>query len=95
MDDWVTGQRLRKWRLAGHTSRRMDGRWSTFMLDWCPSRGKRSRGHPDLRWNDDIREFVNSLGLSNDITWRDLADNREGWALLAHDFASMSTKIPA
>eukprot|EP00973_Karenia_brevis_P044718 6192349-Karenia_brevis.AAC.1 len=45
-DDWVTAQRRRKWRLAGHTARRDDGRWSLQVASWTPGHGHRARGHP-------------------------------------------------
>ena len=34
VEDWVSGQMQRKYRLAGHLSRRIDGRWSIQMFDW-------------------------------------------------------------
>ena len=90
IDDWVTGQRLKKWQLAGHTSKRTDGSWSTYLLEWTPPYGKRKRGHPELRLLDDINSFVKLLG--EDWFWRDLAGDRQGWSHLACDYAMMSTK---
>eukprot|EP00973_Karenia_brevis_P085151 11818440-Karenia_brevis.AAC.1 len=44
--DWVEEQKRRKWRLAGHTARRDDARWSWKLLSWLPAEGKRSLGRP-------------------------------------------------
>ena len=32
VQDWVSQQRCRKWRLAGRTARRTDGHWSAKLL---------------------------------------------------------------
>eukprot|EP00973_Karenia_brevis_P072114 10018446-Karenia_brevis.AAC.1 len=58
IDDWVVSQRRRKWRLAGHTARREDGRWSTAVCHWTPVGGYRQRGHPHKRWSDDLDGFL-------------------------------------
>eukprot|EP00973_Karenia_brevis_P005864 799323-Karenia_brevis.AAC.1 len=44
-DDWITAQRRRKFRFAGHVARREDARWDTTLLNWTPE-GRRKRGHP-------------------------------------------------
>ena len=54
IDEWVAAQRRRKWRWAGHTARRDDGRWSTKILDWLPENGRRKVGHPVKKWTDDL-----------------------------------------
>eukprot|EP00973_Karenia_brevis_P079033 10967489-Karenia_brevis.AAC.1 len=46
IEDWVTAQRRKKWRWAGHLARRADGRWSTKLLEWTPVDGFRNPGHP-------------------------------------------------
>ena len=33
LEDWITAQRRRKYRWAGHVARREDSRWSTLLLD--------------------------------------------------------------
>ena len=90
IDDWVSGQRRRKWRLAGHTARRDDGRWSTAVLGLKPEMGSRSRGHPTKRWADDLDCFFGErFGLLRGL-WRDAAQDREHWASLEDEFVSQS-----
>ncbi|CAE8615196.1 unnamed protein product, partial [Polarella glacialis] len=54
IDDWVRQQRRRKWKWAGHAARRTDGRWSTTIIHWTPTDGRRRVGHPGKRWIDCI-----------------------------------------
>ena len=42
------------WRWAGHIARMKDNRWTKRCTEWQPRRGKRSRGRPSRRWQDDI-----------------------------------------
>ena len=42
------------WRWAGHIARMEDSRWTKRFTEWQPRRGKRSRGRPSRRWQDDI-----------------------------------------
>jgi len=90
IDDWVSGQRRRKWRLAGHTARRDDGRWSTAVLGLKPKMGSRSRGHPTKRWADDLDLFFGQrFGFLKGL-WREAAQDREHWASLEDEFVSQS-----
>ena len=43
-----------KWRWAGHIARMKDNRWTKRCIERQPRRGKRSRGRPSRRWQDDI-----------------------------------------
>ena len=43
-----------KWRWAGHVARMKDNSWAKRCTEWQPRRGKRSRGRPSRRWQDDI-----------------------------------------
>ena len=45
-----------KWKWAGHIARLEDNRWTKRCTEWQPRRGKRSRGRPSRRWQDDITE---------------------------------------
>ena len=45
-----------KWKWAGHIARLNDNRWTKRCTEWQPRRGKRSRGRPSRRWQDDITE---------------------------------------
>eukprot|EP00973_Karenia_brevis_P026315 3629418-Karenia_brevis.AAC.1 len=58
LEEWVTLQRRWKWRWAGHTARREDGRWSTAVLAWTPSEGSRKPGHPVKRWQDGLDDYL-------------------------------------
>ena len=87
LEDWVVIQRRRKWRLAGHCARRVDQRWSKRLLTWWPVGGARARGHPKLRWIDEINLFMwRSFGFAAD-SWTQLAASRELWSGLEGDFA--------
>ncbi len=84
VEDWVTEQRRRKWRWAGHVSRRTDGRWSTRMLYWLPHSGARERGRPATRWEDDLKEFAAIKGAK----WYTLAKDRGVWDGFEEEFVS-------
>ena len=43
-----------KWRWAGYIARMKDNRGSKRCIEWQPTRGKKSRGRPSRRWQDDI-----------------------------------------
>ena len=80
--DWLIGQRLRKWGLAGHTARRDDGRWSNFVLDWQPI-GQRKVGHPTQRWTDALSWFA----ASHRFDWQHKAHDRKERASWTKCFA--------
>jgi hypothetical protein len=80
--DWVQLQRQRKWKLAGLTARRTDGRWSKKLLEWRPwfrTQALRNVGRPRKRWSDD---FVKLAGGS----WTDAASNVTLWNVLETGF---------
>ena len=80
VEDWADAVRKSIWTLAGHISRRTDGRWSTEMLEWVPEEGARRAGHPHKRWRDDIEAVSAELLQSEDPQeWRLAAANREEW----------------
>ena len=80
VEDWADAVRKRIWTLAGHISRRTDGRWSTEMLEWTPEEGARRAGHPLKRWSDDIEAVSAKLLHSEDPQeWHIAAANREEW----------------
>eukprot|EP00973_Karenia_brevis_P073593 10224891-Karenia_brevis.AAC.1 len=86
VQDWVEEQRIRAWRLAGHTARRTDGRWSAKLLQWTPATGRRAVGHPLKRWGDRLAEF-HAHAFHGDANWIQTAQNRELWSTLEKDFA--------
>lgn len=48
----------RKWKWAGHVSRRTDGRWVGKLLEWRPKTGRNSVGGQPAIWADDIIKIV-------------------------------------
>ena len=64
-----------KWKWAGHIARLRDNRWT----EWQPRRGKRSRGQPSRRWQDDITE-------KEETTWIRKATDRRQWKTLMEGY---------
>ena len=63
-----------KWRWAGHIAR-MDNRWIKRCTEWQPRRGKRSRGRPSRRWQDDKTRKEGTI-------WNRKATDRRQWKTL-------------
>ncbi|XP_075990548.1 uncharacterized protein LOC142986144 [Anticarsia gemmatalis] len=57
-----------KWRWAGHLIRGHD-KWSKKVTRWYPREGKRKRGRPQKRWDDEIREVAG-------VMWNRVAQER-------------------
>jgi hypothetical protein len=75
VEDWVLGQRRRKWRWAGHLARRDDERWSSKIVTWIPEGGTRRVGRPERRWGDDLDNVLPDMkGI-----WMALAQDRDEW----------------
>ena len=68
-----------KWRWAGHIARMKDDRWTKRCTEWQPRRGKRSRGRPCRRWQDDIAR-------KEGTTWNRKATDRRQWNTLAEGY---------
>lgn len=60
-----------KWKYAGHNAKQIDNRWNTQILNWRPWLGKRERGRPQMRWDDDIKR--------HGLNWKRQAQNRNTW----------------
>ena len=90
IDDWVVAQRRRKWRLAGHTARRDDNRWSKTLLGWEPPYSNRGRGHPCKRWTSDLDAYFYYLDGTPRWVWKAVALNRERWQALEERFVSQA-----
>jgi hypothetical protein len=90
--DWVTEQTRRKYRLAGHVSRRNDGRWSAKVLCWSPEGGTRKRGRPERRWTDEFDTFFGALLQTRPGQWREIAADRETWKSFEEEFLSFCLK---
>lgn len=88
VDDWVTAQRRRKWRLAGHTARRQDNRWSEVLLGWEPASSNRGRGHPCKRWTTDLDSFFYARDGRPRWVWKHSAQDRTVWQNLEDDFVA-------
>ena len=66
-----------KWRWAGHIARMMDNGWTKRSTEWQPRRGKRSRGRPSRRWQDDITRKEEPPGTGKQQTrgrWKTLME---------------------
>ena len=68
-----------KWRWAGHIARLKDNRWTKRCTEWQPRRGKRTRGRPSRRWQDDITE-------KEGTTWIRKATDRRRWKTLMEGY---------
>ena len=68
-----------KWKWAGHIARLKDNRWTKRCTEWQPRRGKRSRGRPSRRWQDDITE-------KEGTTWIRKATDRRRWKTLMEGY---------
>ena len=79
LEDWVAGQRRRKWRWAGHVARRTDHRWSNKVLHCIELQGRRHAGHPKTRWRDSIETFVSMHATVSGREWLDLAQDNNKW----------------
>ena len=88
VQDWLSEHYRRKFRLAGHLARRTDGRWSTRVLDVVPAGGSRARGHPSMRWTDDLNRFSFVAHGLEAGQWIELTGNREMWASLESAFVT-------
>jgi len=86
LDDWSVAQRRREWRLAGHTARRDDNRWSETLLGWEPPVSNRERGHPPKRWTNDSDTFFHHLDGTPQLGWKLVPRDRARWQSLEDDF---------
>ncbi|CAF4857751.1 unnamed protein product [Pieris macdunnoughi] len=68
-----------KWKWAGHITRVNDGRWSERVLHWYPRDGRRNKGHPVMRWRDEIHDMAGN-------TWTRDAQNRHRWQNMEEAF---------
>ena len=87
VSDWVEQQRVRKWRWAGHVSRRKDGRWASRMLHWIPHGGERRRGRPATRWEDALEAYAREQGQK----WETWAEDNNAWRTEEARFAKGAT----
>ena len=93
IEDWVLAQRRRKWRLAGHTARREDHRWSETMLRWQPLRSFRAQGRPCKRWSDDLDSFFYCRDGLPTWVWKAVAQDRREWQSLEDEFVATAWRM--
>ena len=86
--DWASVHFLRKFRLAGHMSRRTDSRWFKKVLYWIPDGASRQRGHPHKRWTDALDDFFKAAHGMEPGEWVNLCADRNVWASLSDAFIS-------
>ena len=56
-----------------------NNRWTKNYTQWEPKRGKRSRGRPNIRWQDDIEK-------KEGTTWSRKALDRRQWKTLVEGY---------
>lgn len=78
--DIIHTVRKLKWKWVGHMLRSPIEKWSRKLTMWYPREGKRSRGRPRKRWEDDIKEVAGPL-------WRRTAMDRRKWRALGEAYA--------
>ena len=85
--DWEEEVWRRRFRWAGHMSRRSDGRWAKVLLDWSIT-GMRRKGRPSTRWCDSLRQFFKGTCpfAVGEAGWLAKAQNREEWKGLEEDY---------
>lgn len=68
-----------KWKWAGHIARLKDQRWTKTVTLWRGPSGKRCRGRPYARWDDEIKKIAGPK-------WHQIAQDREKWKALEEAF---------
>ncbi|KAJ0180391.1 hypothetical protein K1T71_003795 [Dendrolimus kikuchii] len=64
---------------AGHITRLTDQRWTVKTTLWTGPQGKRGRGRPSMRWEEDIKKIAGP-------NWYQIAQDRDRWASLEEAF---------
>ncbi len=54
-----------KWKFAGHTIRREENRWEKHIFGWIHYNGKRRKGKPKRKREDELREYAEILQVRN------------------------------
>ena len=65
-------------RWAGHVARMEEGRSALKILTGKPT-GKRPLGRPRRRWEDNIRMYLEEIGING---WVDLDKDKDYWRAL-------------
>ena len=80
----------RRLRWAGHVARMEEGKSAFKILTGKPT-GKRPLGRPRLRWEDNIRMYLEKIGI-NAGNWVDSAHNRDYWRALVN--VALNLQVP-
>ena len=88
VEDWVVGQRRRKYKLSGHFARRTDGWWSSRLVQWEPT-GRRDIGRPCRRWEDSLNHFFREVWGQCKGFWFTVAQCRDTWQSLENQYATI------
>ena len=68
-----------KWKWARHLAKMKNNTWTKRCTQWQPRTGKRSRGRPSRRWQDDIAK-------EEGTTWNRKATDRRQWKKLMEGY---------
>jgi len=80
----------RRMRRTGHVAL-MGERRGVFRVLVGKPEGKRPFGRPRLRWEDNIKIYLQEVGCGG-IDWMDLAQDRDSWRALRNEV--MSLRVP-
>jgi len=75
---------------AGHAARMGERRGECRVLVGKPE-GKRPRGRPRRRWEDNIKMDLKEVGCGG-MNWIEVAEDRERWRVLVN--AVMNLRVP-
>jgi hypothetical protein len=87
VESWVTMQKRKKWRWAGHVARMSDDRWTVKSLLWSPENGERRVGRPKRRWTDAIDDFCHDFDVESG-SWVLLGQSWDEWQRFEDAFAN-------
>ena len=82
--------KYRRMRWVGHVARMEEGRSAFKILTDKPT-GKRPLGRPRRRWEDNIRMYLEEIGI-NARKWVDSAQDRDYWRALVN--AALNLRVP-
>jgi hypothetical protein len=72
IEDAAKAARRQKWRWGGHVARMDQERWAHATTVWDPRTGRRNRGRPRRRWDQEFRVVVGNQ-------WSRIARDRGKW----------------
>ena len=79
----------RRLRWAGHEARKEEGRSAFKILTGKPT-GKRPLGRPRRKWEDNIRMYLEEIGI-NAENWVDSAQDTDYWRALVN--AALNVRV--